>query len=326
MQKTILVLACLLLALPAAAAEQPIALLTHATGEVLVRHGADWIRVDTVPVDLFNGDKVATEQGRAEVYFWRDGSTLVLDVGTNLTVSEVEDGVARKLLRRIQIFLGDVWFELRRSFRTETELVTPTAVGGLRGTKGLVRVLDEGQTEFTLVEGELEVISRTESPAGPAGPRRRRLRARQVLQALRGRTFRVQRAGVLPRRFRVHIPVEQLPKLREKWRELMRKGERPPPRVKQLPPLSHLPGFIPRQLLRRELERQARKRERAQELLKRQPQLQRHRPQRKRQREQTRRVPPRKPHRAPAPPQKPGQRPAPPRKPHRPPAPPRPPG
>ncbi|MFQ5817904.1 MAG: FecR domain-containing protein [Terriglobia bacterium] len=282
MRTVIPLLAGLLLALPAAAKEPPIALLTHATGEVMVRHGQDWVRVDAVPVDLCTGDKVATEQGRAEIYFWRDGSTLVLDVGTNLTISETEEGVTRKILRRIQILLGDVWFELRRSFNTETELVTPTAVGGLRGTQGLVRVLNDEQTEFTLVEGELEVISRAEPTPGAAGPTRRRLRARQVLRALRGRALRVQRAGVLPRRFLVHIPVGQLPKLRARWRELIRKGERPPP-VQQLQRLSRLPGFVRRELLRRELERQAAERERALELHKRRRELRRPTPpQRKR--------------------------------------------
>lgn len=255
------ILTFLLLALPAAAKEQPVALLTHATGEVMVRHGADWVQVDAVPVDLFTDDKVATEQGRAEIYFWRDGSTLVLDVGTNLTLSEEEVGAARKIFRRIQIFLGDVWFELRRSFNLETELETPTAVGGLRGTEGLVRVLGEGESEFTLVAGELEIAHRAAPPGSLEAQKRMTLRARQVLRALQGHVLHRQAAGALPRRLPLNIPVEQLPKLRERWRELIREGERPPA-FTQLRPISSQPNFIQRELLRRELRRQLEDRER----------------------------------------------------------------
>lgn len=260
MRAWVLLLASFVWVLPAAADEPPVALLTHATGEVMVRQGEEWLEVDAVPVDLFNGDKVATEQGRAEIYFWRDGSTLVLDVGTNLTLSESQEGMAGRFLRRIQIFLGDVWFELRRSFNLDTELVTPTAVGGLRGTQGLVRVLSEEESEFTLVEGELEVRQRAETGGPPT--RVQRLRARQVLRALHRQGVRVQPVLILPRRLALNIPREQLPAVRENWRQLLRAAERPPA-LRQLRAVSTRPGFIRRELLRQELKRQLEHRERA---------------------------------------------------------------
>lgn len=253
MKKSILLLAFLLLALPAQAQERAIAMLTHATGEVMIRQGEEWGQVDATPLDLYGGDKVATEQGRAEIYFWRDGSTLVLDVGTNLSITETQEPTGWRVLRRIQIFLGDVWFELKRSFRTETELVTPTAVGGLRGTQGMVHVRSEEESEFVLVDGELEVLNLSTQ-------QRHILRARQILRALRGQAVRIALAQRLPSRLQLNIPREQLPKVREKLQDLIRQSERHPP-LKQLPKVSLRPGFVRRELLRRELERQLRKRE-----------------------------------------------------------------
>lgn len=274
MKKGVLLLALLLLAAPVLAQEpqRAIAMLTHATGQVTVRQGEKWLQVDTVPVDLYSGDKVATEQGRAEIYFWRDGSTLVLDVGTNLTITETEEQPRGwRILRRIQIFLGDVWFELKRSFRTETELVTPTAVGGLRGTQGMVHVRGEEESEFVVMDGELEVLDvRTRQ--------RHLLRARQILRALRDQAVRIELARTLPTRLLLDIPPEQLPKVRERLQDLLRQSERHPP-LEQLPKLSLQPGFVQRELLRRELLRQLRQRE---ELLRRQrerPEQYRPRPQ-----------------------------------------------
>ncbi len=250
---TLVAFLLLLLALPTQAQERAVAMITHATGEVMLRHGEQWAEVDTVPVDLYSGDKVATEQGRAEIYFWRDGSTLVLDVGTNLTLTETEEPTGWKIFRRIQVFLGDVWFDLKRSFGTETELATPTAVGGLRGTKGMVHVRSEEESEFVLADGELEVLDLSSQ-------QRQRLRARHILRALRGRAMLIEVARALPRRLELDIRPEQLPQVREKLQELIRQSERHPPRH-QLPKISLRPGFVRRELLRRELQQQLRERE-----------------------------------------------------------------
>src|ERR1700737_2612726 len=71
----------------AAFADTPVARLTTVTGEVSTRHGDAWQNVAAAPADLFSGDKVVTQRGRAEILYLDDGSTLTLDVGPNVTVN-----------------------------------------------------------------------------------------------------------------------------------------------------------------------------------------------------------------------------------------------
>jgi hypothetical protein len=222
-----ILLLCLLLAGATPADPQPIAALTQATGEVMVRQGQAWARVDIVPVNLSSGDAVATDRGRAEVHFLRDDSTLVLDVGTHLTITEAEEGTAGKALRRIEIFLGDVWFQMTHNPNRKTELATPTAVGGLRGTQGLVHVENQAQSQFTLAEGELEVARRSGPAGAPLGAGSVTLRAGQELHALRGKPLETRAATTPPVRPAVKVPVEQLPKPRQNWRKLLPKEGRP---------------------------------------------------------------------------------------------------
>jgi len=236
-----ILLLCLLLPWSAPADQQPIAALTQASGEVMVRHAQSWIRAETLPLNLYSGDVVATDRGRAEVHFLRDDSTLVLDVGTQLTISEAPEGAAGSALRRIEIFLGDVWFKLKSSLNWKTELVTPTAVGGLRGTEGWIRVPSEGQSEFTLAEGELEIVHRHGPPGTAAGPERLVLRAGYFLRALRGRALETNAVGALPARPMVQVPISQLPRPPKKWREQIRKAERPPA-PRQVTPVSGKPS------------------------------------------------------------------------------------
>jgi len=213
--------------------DQPVASLRSATGEVMVRHGQEWQRVVNPPADLFNGDKVATDRGRAEVYFLADGSTLTLDVGTNLTVHGPEQTSAGTMLRRVEIFVGDVWFDMKKSLNLKTELVTPTAVGGLRGTQGLVHVESDAQSEFTLQEGELEVNHRAPGPGG----RQQAvvLHPGEVVRAERGKTLKPERARRLPPRPDVKEAAEKLPRPRGNTRALVHESQRPPA-FQHLPP------------------------------------------------------------------------------------------
>lgn len=238
-----ILLLCLLLSWPAADDLQPLASLTQATGEVMVLHGQTWSRVDTVPVELFSGDKVATDRGRAEVHFLRDDSTLVLDVGTQLAITEAAEGTAGTLLRRIEILLGDVWFKLQHSLTRKTELVTPTAVGGLRGTEGMVHVESQTKSEFTLGEGELEVNRRAASGAA-AGAERMSLRAGQSLHAIHGQPLQTRTAAARPVRPALNVSLAQLPKPRANWRKQIPKHERPPA-LKNAPPVSLRPHAQP---------------------------------------------------------------------------------
>jgi hypothetical protein len=219
-----------------------VATLTQVTGEVLVLHGQDWVRVDQVPVSLSNGDTVSTDRGRAEVHFLRDDSVLVLDVGTHLTISETEQGGAGKFFRRIQIFLGDVWFQMQHSLNRKTDLVTPTAVGGLRGTEGLIHVSDQDKTEFTLSEGRLQITPGS-SAGGPDAETPGKdiiLNAGETAQADRGQPLQAHKASALPKRPEVNVAANQLPKPSENWRDKLPVQQRPPS-ASEVPPISSHP-------------------------------------------------------------------------------------
>ncbi len=219
------------------AEQQPVATVTKVTGEVLVRHAQAWGRVTEVPLELLSGDTVSTDRGRAEVHFLRDDSTLVLDVGTHLTIADTEGGTAGNALRRIEIFLGDVWFQMQRGLNRKTELATPTAVGGLRGTQGLVHVKNAEQSEFTLAEGELEMTKRARSSGSASDQQSVSLTAGQTMLAHRDQPLQAAKAAVLPTRPALNVAANQLPKPRNNWRDLVSKDERPPG-IKQVQALS----------------------------------------------------------------------------------------
>ena len=223
------------------AAQQPeaqaIANLTQATGEVTVRHEQSWAQVDKTPVELWSGDKVATEQGRAEIHFISDGSTVVVDVGGNITITETPASGTQQMLRRIEIFVGDFWFSMKKTMNQNTQLVTPTAVGGLRGTEGTVHVEDDAQSEFSLKEGELAVSDRPGPGRGGVNRRPFRLTAGQTLHAQRGQPFRSEPYKAAPVRPQMNVAKEKLPKPRQQWQNSVHPRDRTPP-TNRLPRIS----------------------------------------------------------------------------------------
>ncbi len=205
----------------------PIASLTQVTGEVMVRHGENWTRAEQAPMDLVSGDTVSTDRGRAEVHFKRDDSTLVLDVGTHLVITESSSGAAGNALRRAEILLGDVWFKMQKSMGMKTELATPTAVGGLRGTEGSVNVENDAHSSFTLAEGQLEVAKRS-GPTGAATSETQILNAGHVLHAHRNEPLLVRTATKMPVRPNVKAAPKDLPKPPKNWRQSIQPENRPP--------------------------------------------------------------------------------------------------
>ena len=199
----------------AAAAQSLVARLSAATGQVSVRHGQSWAAVTAAPVDLYDGDKVATERGRAEVRYLGDGSTLVLDVGSNVTVNAPQAAAGGETLRRVEIYLGDVWFKMTKSLHQQTDLVTPTAVGGLRGTEGWVHVRNQKDSSFSLNEGQLEIAWR----GAPKGSSPMHLFAHQECTAKWGKPMRMKKHASVPV-VPLNVPEAQLPKPKTKMRDL----------------------------------------------------------------------------------------------------------
>lgn len=208
----------------AAADSQPVARITETTGAVTFRHGEQWQPVSKAPVELFDGDKVNTDKGRATVFFLGDESTVVLDVGTNITISQPSSFGSAGFVRRVEIYVGDLWFKMTKGATQHTELATPTAVGGLRGTEGLVHVESGQESSFTLNEGELQI-----TPVGGLNIPPVALHGGQTLRAVQGQTFTPRAAAALPSRPDVHVTPDKLPEPNVSRLNALRGSERPSP-------------------------------------------------------------------------------------------------
>ena len=210
-------------------AQSRIAILRQSTGDVAVRHVTQWTTVTQTPVDLFDGDKVVSNRGRAEIFYPGDGSTLTVDVGSNVTIHQTQNN-SGGWLNRVKVYVGDVFFHISKTAETHNswQLATPTAVGGVQGTEGQIHVEDEDNSDFTLNEGALEVhhVSANGVPIRDESPIR--IGAGESVQAKPGvalvrakalRQVRIPRADIKP---------EELPRPTPGHFMRTQPGERPP--------------------------------------------------------------------------------------------------
>ena len=208
-----------------AQAAQPVARITDTTGAVSVRHSEQWQAITKAPVELFDGDKVNTDRGRANILFLGDESTVVLDVGTNITIHQPASFGSSGFVRRVEIYVGDLWFKMTKGATQHTDLATPTAVGGLRGTEGAVHVESNEQSSFTLKEGALE-ISRTGGEQG-ANAAPVQLHGGETLQAVRGQAFTPTKATAMPIRPDVKVAADKLPEPNPNRLSSIKSSEKP---------------------------------------------------------------------------------------------------
>ncbi|MBI9087281.1 MAG: FecR domain-containing protein [Desulfobacterales bacterium] len=140
----------------AKAASQPIAKLTEFTGDLIVRSQRAWGKTPQIGMSLFSDDQIATREGEATVVF-DDGSVLNIGRNTNAIIEQIEEkkGVEKKVSffkRRFVLLLGKLGFKTG-SLGSNTNLSTPTAVCGLRGTAGTLSLAEDGTPMITFTEG-----------------------------------------------------------------------------------------------------------------------------------------------------------------------------
>src|SRR3954467_4080176 len=120
-----------------------------------------------------SGDTVRTNDGRAQIRF-TDGSYVSLQPQTDFAISEYNysgknDGSERGFFGLVRGAMRTVTGAVGRVNRNSYRIVTPTATVGIRGTGGVIQVLNDGST---LVIGTSGIWSLT-NPAGsidiPAG-------------------------------------------------------------------------------------------------------------------------------------------------------------
>ena len=124
--------------------------------------------------ELDSGDTVRTgSEGRAQIRF-TDGSYVSLQPNTDFAISEYEykgkpDGSERSFYGLVRGAMRTVTGAIGRVNRNAYRITTPTATVGIRGTGGVIQVLNDGST---LVIGTSGIWSLT-NPAGsidvPAG-------------------------------------------------------------------------------------------------------------------------------------------------------------
>ena len=123
--------------------------------------------------ELSNGDTIITNNGRAQIRF-ADGAYVSLQPNTEFGIKQYRyegktDGSERGFFSLLKGGLRAVTGLIGRFHRSSYRITTPTATVGIRGTGGLIQVLDDSST---LIRGSSGIWTLT-SPAGsivvPAG-------------------------------------------------------------------------------------------------------------------------------------------------------------
>jgi hypothetical protein len=145
------------------AAASPIAKVSSFTGEALIQSDTNVFRVTKIGQILNDGDRIQTKDGEVQITF-NDGALMKIRPFTNTMIQEREEKSGfwlfktKKLVRRMTVFVGKLWFKSGVSKR-KIFLQTPTAVCGVRGSE-----LEAG---FNNVQSLLNVIAGLVDKVGP---------------------------------------------------------------------------------------------------------------------------------------------------------------
>lgn len=139
------------------AAEQPIARLTEFSGTVMIRSQGSWGVQPQVGLLLYSRDRLVTRGDSKATVTFNDGAVMAISSNSNLMIQEQEEtkGFFKRYQvtkRRIRLLLGKLNFSTGRS-KVQTQLETPTAVCGLRGTAGTLSLGKDGQPYIQFTKG-----------------------------------------------------------------------------------------------------------------------------------------------------------------------------
>lgn len=120
---------------------------------------SDW--TSTKPLtQLETSDVLRTGERSLAIVRFLDGSNLRVREKTTITI--YADKKPNGLSKNTRIDVGKMRFETGKQEGDDEFLITtPTAVASIRGTKGLVHVLDDGTTIITLDSGKVDVRATT---------------------------------------------------------------------------------------------------------------------------------------------------------------------
>jgi hypothetical protein len=154
-------------------AQKPIAKVSSFTGEVFMKSDTNVFRVTQIGQILHDGDFIQTKEGEVQITF-NDGALMKIRPYTNTMIQEREERSGfwlfktKKLVRRMTVFVGKLWFKSGVSKR-KNFLQTPTAVCGVRGS--IVEAgYDNVDSLLNLIEGLVDKLGPwTEGPFADPG-------------------------------------------------------------------------------------------------------------------------------------------------------------
>ena len=135
------------------AVETSMAKIVAFDGQVIIT-SKDRILSPVVDMPLFPGDNIKTKKGVVKIQF-TDGSILDLLYNTQVTIDEKKEeekgwGLFKTafIKRKIKVFLGSLFADIKSGSGIQTDFETPTVVAGIRGTG--VEITVDADGNFTI--------------------------------------------------------------------------------------------------------------------------------------------------------------------------------
>lgn len=138
------------------------AIVTKVIQDVKHKSGdSDWIQTKPA-TQLKTKDLLSTGKRSVAVLKFLDGS--ILRVRENTTIMIFADKKDKGLIKNTKLENGKIVFEVNKQSDDDSFIITtPTAVATIRGTSGLVEILDNGSTLLIVETGVVEIESTGEN-------------------------------------------------------------------------------------------------------------------------------------------------------------------
>jgi hypothetical protein len=105
------------------------------------------------PLPLFEGDECRTERASKAYIRLADGTQIAINEETTFVIrARTERG--RGVIRIFKLLIGEMWFKTTQPRPLEIE--TPVAVAAIKGTEFNLKVIADGRSLLTVIEGVVE--------------------------------------------------------------------------------------------------------------------------------------------------------------------------
>jgi hypothetical protein len=134
--------------------------ITSLQGEVSVKKAGtiDWAKAE-IKMLLNKGDSIKTGAGAGAKITFFDGSTIELNADTQIEFIELLKEQAKKI--RMKQEIGETVSKVEKlvDSASKYEIVTPTAIAGVRGSSMRVSVSPDGTTQVQNLEGKISITA-----------------------------------------------------------------------------------------------------------------------------------------------------------------------